>query len=129
MKKSNLGQLPKKSHFPYRLRRRIIEKIMVGFLTERQACDKYEITLKLIRQWRRSYYKYRILPHLNTSNMKPKKNQAEEIKTLKAKLAAAEKAYEDEKIKARAYEIMINIAEEQFDIPIRKKSGPKQSMK
>jgi len=56
--------------------------------------------------------------------MKPKKSKDEEIKALKAKLAAAEKAYQDEKVKARAYEIMINIAEEQFDIPIRKKSGP-----
>jgi hypothetical protein len=61
--------------------------------------------------------------------MKPKKSKDEEIKALKAKLAAAEKAYQDEKVKARAYEIMINIAEEQFDIPIRKKYGPQQPTK
>ena len=38
--------------------------------------------------------------------MKPKKSKDEEIKALKAKLAAAERAYQDEKVKARAYEIM-----------------------
>jgi transposase len=128
MRKSILGKKEKKSYFPYRFRRITIEKIMLGFLTERQACDKYGLTLKLIRKWRRSYYKYRFLPHSNTSYMKPKKSKNKEIEALKAKLAASEKAYQDEKIKARAYEIMINIAEEQFQIPIRKKSGPQQPM-
>lgn len=117
-----------KSYFPYRFRRITIEKIMLGFLTERQACDKYGLTLKLIRKWRRSYYNHRFQPHLNTSYMKPKKSKDEEIKALKAKLAAAERAYQDEKVKARAYEIMINIAEEHFKIPIRKKFGPQQPM-
>jgi transposase len=129
MKKSILGRKAENSYFPYRFRRITIEKIMLGFLTERQACEKYGLSLKLIRQWRRSYYKHRILPHLTTSPMKSKKSQNEDIKTLKARLASAEKAYEEEKIKARAYEIMINIAEEQFDLPIRKKCGPKQSAK
>lgn len=129
MKQSNLGTLSKKLYFPYRLRRHIIEKINVGLLTEHKACEKYGITLKLIRQWRRSYYKHRILSPLNSSPMKAKKTSQDEIKALKAKLAATQKAYEDEKIKARAYEIMIEIAEEQFKIPIRKKSGPKQPMK
>lgn len=129
MKNSKLEQLAKKSYFPVRLRRQIVEKIYAGLFTEHKACEKYGISLKLIRQWRRSYYKHRILPPLNISSMKPKKNQAEETAELKAKLAALEKAYQDEKVKARAYEIMINIAEEQFQIPIRKKSGTQQPIK
>ena len=106
MRISNLEQKAERSYFPYRFRRITIEQIMLGFLTERQACEKYGITLKLVRQWRHSYYKHRILPHLITSYMKPKKSKDEEIKALKAKLAAAERAYQDEKVKARAYEIM-----------------------
>jgi len=125
MKKSNLGTLSKKLYFPYLLRRQIIEKINIGLLTEYQVGEKFGLSLKLIRQWRSSYYKNRILPPLNSSPMKAKKSSQDEIKALKAKLAAAQKAYEDEKVKARAYEIMINIAEEQFKIPIRKKFGSK----
>ena len=77
MTKSKLDQETEKSYFPYRFRRIIIEKITLGFFTERQACEKYGLSLKLIRQWRRSYYKHRILPHLNTSYMKPKKSKDE----------------------------------------------------
>ena len=125
MKQSKLGTLSKSLYFPYRLRRQIIEKINIGLLTEYQACEKYCISFKLIRQWRRSYYKHRILPPLNSSPMKAEKTSQDEIKALKAKLAATQKAYEDEKVRARAFEIMINIAEERFNIPIRKKYGPK----
>jgi len=75
MKESYLRHEAEKSYYPYRFRRITIEKIMLGFLTERQACEKYGITLKLVRQWRRSYYKHRILPHLITSYMKSKKNK------------------------------------------------------
>ncbi|MDF9797149.1 transposase [Catalinimonas alkaloidigena] len=106
MKQSNLGTLSKKLYFSYRLRRQIIEKINIGLLTEYQVCEKYGVSLKLIRQWRRSYYKHRILSPLNSFPMKAKKSPQEEIKALKARLAATEKAYQDEKVKARAYEIM-----------------------
>ena len=37
-----------------------------------------------------------------------------------------EKALELEKLRAKAYDTMINVAEETFNIPIRKKSGTKQ---
>ncbi len=75
MRISNLEQKAERSYFPYRFRRITIEKIMLGFLTERQACEKYGVTLKLVRQRRHSYYKHRILPHLITSYMKSKKNK------------------------------------------------------
>lgn len=40
-----------------------------------------------------------------------------------------EEALLDEKIKAEGYSIMIDIAEKEFQIPIRKKLGTKQSKK
>ena len=40
--------------------------------------------------------------------------------------ADQEKALELEKLRAKAYDTMINVAEETFNIPIRKKSGTKQ---
>ena len=41
MTKSKLDQKKENSYFPYRFKRIVIEKITLGFLTERQACEKY----------------------------------------------------------------------------------------
>ncbi|MFD1140860.1 hypothetical protein ACFQ4C_07060 [Larkinella insperata] len=54
------------------------------------------------------------------------KKEADQIKALKQQLAAAEKENQRLKLKNEGLEIMIDIAENQFKIPIRKKSGPKQ---
>ncbi|MEO0333766.1 MAG: hypothetical protein AAF223_19175 [Bacteroidota bacterium] len=59
--------------------------------------------------------------------MKPKQSQAEQIKALEKQLAETQKALQEEKLKSRAYEIMVEEAEKEFNIPVRKKSGPKQS--
>ena len=50
----------------------------------------------------------------------------EQIRELKAELKKARKEAELEKLRAHAYDTMINLAEERFNIPIRKKSGTKQ---
>ncbi|WP_157488284.1 hypothetical protein [Dyadobacter crusticola] len=54
------------------------------------------------------------------------KKESDELLALKHKLAAVEKENERLKLKNGGLEIMINIAEKQFDVPIRKKSEPKQ---
>lgn len=45
---------------------------------------------------------------------------------MKVALKKAQKEAELEKLRAKAYDKMINLAEERFNIPIRKKSGTKQ---
>lgn len=45
---------------------------------------------------------------------------------LQAQLTQARKEAELEKLRAKAYDTMINVAEETFNIPIRKKSGTKR---
>lgn len=59
--------------------------------------------------------------------MKPKQSQAEQIKALEKQLEETQKALQEEKLKSRAYEIMVEEAEKEFNISVRKKSGPKQS--
>lgn len=48
------------------------------------------------------------------------------IKELEAENRRLEEALEQEKLRAKAYDTMINLAEKTFNIPIRKKSGTKQ---
>lgn len=55
-----------------------------------------------------------------------KKNPEERVKELEAENRRLEKALELEKLRAKAFDTMINVAEEAFNIPIRKKSGTKQ---
>lgn len=55
-----------------------------------------------------------------------KKSKDDQIRELKAQLKQARKEAELEKLRAYAYDTMINLAEETFNIPIRKKSGTKQ---
>ena len=54
------------------------------------------------------------------------KSKDDQIRELKAQLKQAQKEAELEKLRAKAYDTMIRVAEETFNIPIRKKSGTKR---
>ncbi|MDD5498783.1 MAG: hypothetical protein PHI10_04805 [Dehalococcoidales bacterium] len=49
-----------------------------------------------------------------------------EIKALQAEVAKLQKELKHEQLRADAYDTMIDIAESQFNIPIRKKAGAKR---
>ena len=49
-----------------------------------------------------------------------------DMNSLKAEVARLRTALKEESIRADLYDEMINVAEEQFKIPIRKKAGTKQ---
>ena len=66
------------------------------------------------------------LPENQSEDPMAKKNPEEEIKALKAENKRLEKALELEKLRATAYDTMITVAEQTFNIPIRKKSGTKR---
>lgn len=114
-------------YYPVAFRWKVIQQLEAELLTDQQACKKYGISLTLIRRWRRQYFKRRLLPHIKPRSMKPKQSQAEQIKALEKQLEETQKALQEEKLKSRAYEIMVEEAEKEFNIPVRKKSGPKQS--
>ena len=66
------------------------------------------------------------LPENQSEDPMAKKNPEEELKMLKAENKRLEKALELEKLRATAYDTMITLAEQTFNIPIRKKSGTKR---
>ena len=55
-----------------------------------------------------------------------KKTDASYLKALEKRLLEAEKENDFLRLKAEAFEIAIQIAEEEFNIPILKKSGTQQ---
>ena len=52
------------------------------------------------------------------------KSKDEQIRELQAQLKQARKEAELEKLRAKAYDTMISVAEETFNIPIRKNLAP-----
>ncbi len=73
----------------------------------------------LIRKWRKQYHERKIQPLLTTQPMKRNQNQTEKIKALEKQLKQTQKALQDEKVKNRAYEVMIEVAEQELNIPVR----------
>lgn len=65
---------------------------------------------------------------MNSSPKKPTPS-SDETAMLQQKIAALEKQLEWQKLRADALDTMINIAEKQLDIQIRKKPGTQQSEK
>jgi transposase-like protein len=64
-------------------------------------------------------------PNKDTDTM-IKKTPEERLKELEAENKRLQKALELERLRSKAFDTMINLAEETFNIPIRKKSGIKQ---
>lgn len=60
--------------------------------------------------------------------MRKKKNDAseEDYDNLRAEVTRLRKALRQEKLRSEALETMIDVAEEMFNIPVRKKAGTKQ---
>ena len=50
----------------------------------------------------------------------------DDVKALQAEVTRLQKELKNEKLRADAYDIMIDIAESKFNIPIRKKAGARQ---
>jgi hypothetical protein len=63
---------------------------------------------------------------MNSSKKKLTAEQLESTETLQQKIAALEKQLEWEKLRSEALDTMINIAEKDLDIQIRKKPGAQQ---
>ena len=58
---------------------------------------------------------------------KPKNSQAEEVKALQEEILSLKKQLYDEQMRADFFETMVDVAEETFNIEIRKKAGTGQS--
>ena len=98
------------------------ERVQASELEERLGISKME--LRHLNRW---YYRCRILPLLYPSKRRrTMKRDADYVKMLERKLAEMEKENQFLRLQAEAYQTVIQIAEEQFNIPIVKKPGAKQ---
>lgn len=102
----------------------VVELFRLGLVSENQILTELTISRTSLRAWNRSYQRYRLRRyHPHSTFRRLAMNQTNEIALLKQQLAQTEALLQLEKLKREAAETMITIAEKEFKIPIRKKSG------
>jgi transposase-like protein len=112
------------NHYSESLKREVVIQVQSGQISKEEARRKYGIRghstiLKWIRKFEESD------PHLQSLMDYSKSDKKELIKRIKE----LERKLEDEQIRSFGYSKMIDIAEEQLKVPIRKKPDTKQSKK
>ena len=115
---SNYKSEMRVSHTPQQIRP-IVRAILEGRLSYQDAAIKSKVSLACVKNWVRNFQQEDAdLPVLKQDDMPaPAHSPADSV--LLQELEAA-------RLKIKALETMIEVAEEQFKIPIRKKFGAKQ---
>jgi len=114
--------------FSESFKRKVVSEVIEGKLSKESARRIYGIRAKSgVLNWIRKYSDsgYAISQiELTLGAMTPK--EREEFEMLKRKIALLEDRLENETHRSGLYKTMIEIAETQLNIPIRKKYGAKQ---
>lgn len=91
----------------------------------------FEIDHSCLRDWLRRYPNHdkvvSLLEQINKEKVMAYRKLPKDPARAQEEYERIQKELESEKLKAAAYSTMIDIAEQTFDIPIRKKPGAKQS--
>ena len=112
--------------------RKVIESYRAGLVSSKELKTDLHIDFKRVRQLNQRsaaqwYFKHRIIPYLKPKRRKPLKPEIKKTKDLEAKIKWFEKENEMLSMKSIAWETLVDIAEKQFDISIKKKFVPKPS--
>ena len=102
-----------------------IEEYFSGDLSFSNFCKKKSLDRSTFHYWLLTFAPE---GHLSSKDMGKQKegSESEEIRELKLQLRQKELELKKEKMRADFYETMVDVAEEQFNIPIRKKAGTKR---
>lgn len=104
-------------------KRGVVKDIEAGFLNKDEARRKYKISGKTtVLGWCRKYGK---LTSLGV-NLRIVNKNGKELGVLKARILELEEGLSNSNLKVELLEKIIDLAEREYKIPIRKKSGAKQ---
>jgi len=116
--------------YPMSFKLQVVSEIERGELTRSQACHKYGIQAKsTVREWLRKYGNFDWENQSHKSMPKSPEQRIleleQKIKLLEKQKARAEHLAQCADKKAILFDMMIDLAEKEFNIPIRKNSKPK----
>lgn len=113
------------SQYEVSFRRWLVNEIDSGRMTHQEARERFQLSpteyKKIIRRWQE---KYSDEMHVSLSIMNSKDRA--DNKKLEQRIKELEKQLEFAQMKNVALETLIDVAEKDLKIEIRKKSGPKQ---
>lgn len=125
----------KKRHYSELFKRKVIEEYLSSGQSKMSLLKKYDIRMKSgIQRWIRQlgyediHQKVRYLSSPNTLTLASKKTSdlvSEPSHLLENRIKELERRLEDEQLRSDAYQRIIEIAEKEFNIPIRKKPNTK----
>ena len=105
-------------------KRTIVSAIEQGRMSINEAQVAYKIkNPKTIREWLQQYKSEKVEICIETQPLMSKKKKGE----VTSQTAALQKALQEAELKIKALNTLIDVAEEQLKIDIRKKSGARQS--
>ena len=109
----------------------IVAEYVSGHVPASQIVEKYHLSNRqILFNWMDKFVNEKELVSLpdetNPSDPMAKKSPEDRVKELEAENKQLQKALELEKLRSKAYDTMIDVAEETFNLPIRKKPGTKQ---
>ena len=112
------------------LKLQIVHEIEHGLLTTTGALDKYGVqAASTVRTWLKKYgnfdYQYTIQKGMSKTPEQRILELEQQVKLLEKQKNRAEYLAERADKKAILFDMMIDIAEKEFNIPIRKKQEPK----
>ena len=116
----------RKNHKNRKFQSQVVELCRSGIFSERQLLDELRISRTSLSAWHRRYARRRLRRWFSNKPDLSMRSDSEQLKVLRQQLAAAEKENQKLRLKNEGLEIMIDIAENQLNVPIRKKPGPKQ---
>lgn len=112
-------------HYDASFKIQLVEEALRGDVSKADICRKYSLkNANLLYQWIRTFAPK---PELIADAMNVSKcDESAEIRELRSQLRLKELELKKEKMRADFLDEMINVSEEMFNIPIRKKAGTKQ---
>jgi hypothetical protein len=105
---------------------RIVKEVSSGIIAKRAACAKYGLNRNTLALFIRRF-SVRTLGNDLSNQLLAHMNEDQKMALLERKVKELTKILEDAKLKNASLETMIQIAEEDLHIKIRKKRGTKQS--
>lgn len=109
-------------------KQKVVNEVHNGLISKEEARRRYGIRgNSAVLSWMR---KFGVSKPVNDMLKKRKQEtRAKSLEELEAENLRLKEELEEERLRSRALNIMIDIAERQFNIPIRKKHGARQSKK
>lgn len=109
-------------------RRWLVREIVSGRITQKEALSRFDFGYKnedtarrMLTDWIKQYN-----PSIPVTLPVMSEKERQKLEALQKQVKELEKQLENAQMKNVALETMIDVAEEQLKIKIRKKSGPKQ---